>query len=233
MYYLVVVFIAIMHCLPQSLYSDATVLVLLGPPGSGKGTQAVQVSKTLQIPHISTGDLFRYHVKNHTVLGNKVKKYLDAGKLVPDELVLDMLFDRLQKPDCTRGFLLDGTPRTVEQAEKIEAFLKNIPHRLIAINLSVPDSEVVRRIIGRRTCSACGAIYHRESKCPKIEGVCDICQGTLIQRSDDTEKVVQERLTAYYTQTEPVASFYQERALLRLVDGMRDPDLVLRDILSP
>jgi adenylate kinase len=153
--------------------NKALVLILLGPPGSGKGTQATKLCQKLEIPHISTGDLFRYNIKNNTPLGAQVKSFMDAGKLVPDSLVLDMLFDRLKNPDCKNGFLLDGSPRTVSQAEAIDNYLKTIPHRTLVINLAVPDEEVIKRITGRRTCSQCGKIYHIQFSPPRIENQCD------------------------------------------------------------
>lgn len=207
-------------------HDEALVIVLLGPPGSGKGTQAVRLSQSLGIPHISTGDIFRYNIKNQTPLGLKVKEYLDAGKLVPDSVTLDMLFDRLKQDDCKKGYLLDGVPRTVFQAETIQAYLSKLPHRLVVFNLSVSDAEVLKRITGRRTCQQCGKIYHVDTNAPKVSGVCDVCQGKLIQRSDDSEEVVKERLKAYYAQTRPVEDFYRKTAQVIDIDGSQNPDVV-------
>lgn len=197
--------------------NNAPVIILLGPPGSGKGTQAVQICQALGIPHISTGDIFRYNIKNQTALGLKVKEYLDAGKLVPDSVTLEMLFDRLNKPDCEKGYLLDGFPRTVGQAEALSQHLKG--RRLIVCNLVVSDQQVLKRITGRRSCTACNKIYHIETTPPKVAGQCDICHGPLTQRSDDTEAVVEERLKAYYAQTKPVEEFYKKTASVHDVDG--------------
>lgn len=233
MSYFITLLIGLVSFMPHNAFSAETqnsdtalVLILLGPPGSGKGTQAIRLSKTLNIPHISTGDLFRYNIKNNTPLGQKVKSYMDAGNLVPDTLVLDMLFDRLKNDDCKKGFLLDGSPRTVAQAESIDTYLKTIAHRTIAINLQVSDSEVLRRITGRRTCSQCGKIYHIESSPTKVKDVCDVCQGALTQRSDDTESVVKTRLEAYHAQTKPVETYYEKQGVLVNIDGSQNPDTV-------
>jgi len=205
---------------------DALVIVLLGPPGSGKGTQAVRLGQALGVPHISTGDIFRFNIKSQTPLGLKVKEYLDAGKLVPDSVTLDMLFDRLQQPDCKKGFLLDGVPRTVSQAEAIEKYLTKIPHRLVVFNLRVSDAEVLKRITGRRTCQQCGKIYHVDTNPPKVAGSCDACSGKLIQRSDDSEEVVKERLKAYYAQTRPVEDYFRKTAHVIDIDGEQSLDIV-------
>lgn len=218
--------------MPHSMPAESTVVVLLGPPGSGKGTQSTRVSQTLGIPHISTGDLFRNNVKNKTALGIKVQEYLNKGKLVPDSLVLDMLFDRLQQPDCTQGFLLDGSPRTVDQAKSIRAYLKNIPHRLVVVALDVPDSQVVERITNRRICSRCGAIFHLETKRPKKAESCDSCGSPLTQRSDDTVEVIQKRLKAYHEETKPVNDYYKSHKALHTVDGTLDPDSIFKKILD-
>src|SRR6266404_7373522 len=182
MRYLLLFLFGCLQFMPLSISAEATVVILLGPPGSGKGTQSTRVSQALGIPHISTGDLFRNNVKNKTALGKKVQEYLDRGKLVPDSLVLDMLFDRLKQPDCTRGFLLDGSPRTLYQAKSIDDYLKRVPSRLVVVALDIPDGDVVERITNRRICSHCGAIFHLETKPPKKEGSCDGCGGVLTQR---------------------------------------------------
>lgn len=233
MSYFITLLIGLLSLMPHTAFSSETknndkalVVILLGAPGSGKGTQAIQLSKTLHIPHISTGDLFRYNIKNNTPLGQKVKSYMDAGNLVPDSLVLDMLFDRLKQDDCKNGFLLDGSPRTVAQAESIDSYLKTIAHRTIAINLQVSDAEVVRRITGRRTCSQCGKIYHIETTPPKVKDVCDVCQGALVQRSDDNETAVKTRLEAYHAQTKPVEVYYEKQGVLVNIDGSQSPDSV-------
>jgi len=208
------------------------VVILLGPPGSGKGTQAVRLAEALSIPHISTGDIFRYNIKNNTALGLRVKEYLDKGALVPDSVTLDMLFDRLQQPDCKKGYLLDGVPRTVQQAEVIQEKLKSSPHRLVVCNLVISDAEVLKRITGRRSCPKCNTIYHVDSKPPKAAGTCDSCQGTLVQRTDDTAEVVSSRLKAYYEQTKPVEEFYKKSAAVHDVDGSQAPDQVFTALLK-
>ena len=191
-------------------------LIFLGPPGAGKGTQAAVVSKKLNIPAISTGDMLRAAIKEGTEVGQKAKTYMDAGHLVPDEVIIGIVSERLQKPDCSKGYILDGVPRTLAQAQALEeegiAFDK-------VISLEVSDEAIVERMSGRRVCSACGEPYHTVSKPPKAEGVCDSCGGELIQRADDKAETVRERLKVYHTETEPLKQFYQERGLLREVSG--------------
>ncbi|MBS0654422.1 MAG: adenylate kinase [Verrucomicrobia bacterium] len=211
--------------------SHPLVLILLGPPGSGKGTQAVQLSRQYSIPHISTGDIFRSNIKQGTALGLKVKQFLDSGALVPDSIVLEMLFDRLKEPDCEKGFLLDGFPRTVAQAEALEAYFKNTKKaEPIVFQLMLSDDAIVDRITGRRTCQHCGHIYHIVAHPPKEPAVCDICHGPLLQRSDDTEKVVQERLKEYHGLTKPVEEFYQKKGLVHQIDSSMPSDDVLKAI---
>ena len=197
----------------------ALVIVLLGPPGSGKGTQATKIAEACKIPHISTGDLFRYNIKNETPLGKKVKELLANGQLVPDTITLDMLFERLSQPDCQKGYLLDGVPRTVVQAETIQKYLQNQNHRLVICNLDVSDDEVLKRITGRRSCPQCKKIYHIHFSPPKQENICDTCNSPLVQRSDDKPEVVEERLKAYYSQTKPVADFYKQTATVHEING--------------
>lgn len=211
---------------------NALVIVLLGPPGSGKGTQAKRLCETLNIPHISTGDIFRYNIKNQTSLGLKVKEYLDKGALVPDSVTLEMLFDRLKQDDCKKGYLLDGVPRTVFQAETIEKHLATIPHKLVTFNLKVQDQELIKRITGRRSCQQCGKIYHIDASPPKKPDVCDACGGALIQRSDDKEEVVKDRLKAYYTQTKPVEEFYRQHKEVIDIDGSKAPDAVSNEMIA-
>lgn len=205
------------------------IIILFGPPGSGKGTQAVRLSQSLGIPHISTGDLFRFNIKNQTALGLQVKKSLDEGKLVSDTLVLDMLFDRLKESDCQKGFLLDGFPRTLAQAEELDRFLeKQESCRLVLFQLLLSDEAIVKRITGRRTCQNCGTIYHIETSPPKQSGICDLCQGPLVQRSDDTAEVVKERLKAYHAQTKPVEEFYHQKGIVHQITGSKSPDEVFQ-----
>jgi adenylate kinase len=207
----------------------ASVLILLGPPGAGKGTQAVRLGQALALPHVSTGDLFREHKQKGTPLGLEAKRYMDSGKLVPDDLVLDMLFERVSKPDCARGFLLDGFPRTLPQAEALERRLGGQAPRVI--NLRVDDAALIERLSGRITCRACGSIHHLRSSPPKAAGQCDRCGGELYQRDDDRPEVVAERLAVYREQTQPLEGFYRRRGLLTEVDGNRAPDAVFTDLM--
>jgi adenylate kinase len=203
------------------------VVILLGPPGSGKGTQAVRLTKELGIPHISTGDLFRENVSKDTELGKRAKTYMNAGKLVPDEVVLDMLFDRVSRPDSTHGYLLDGFPRTIPQAEAFEKHLG--PNtELIVLELDVPDDIIIKRAEGRLTCKSCGTIYNRYYSPPAKEGICDKCGGELYQRPDDKLEVVQERLRVYHDQTQPLVDYYTKKGVLRRVDGTQSPDDVFK-----
>ncbi len=217
---------------PMQLFaanSEPTVIILLGPPGSGKGTQAVELSKAFGIPQISTGDLFRENIKNETPLGKEAKSYLDKGALVPDELVLDLLFDRTQKPDCAKGYLLDGFPRTTAQAHELEDSLRGKVH-FIVFNLKVPDSEVIRRLSGRLVCKQCNRVYHKDTTPPKVPGICDNCGSTLYQRSDDTEAVITERLRVYYEQTKPVETFYKNQNILIEIDATKPANEVLEEL---
>jgi adenylate kinase len=196
------------------------VLVLLGPPGAGKGTQAEMLSAELRLPHVSTGDLFRENRAQGTPLGAKAQEYMDQGQLVPDELVVDMLFDRVARPDCEAGFLLDGFPRTVPQAEALEQRLAD-DDVVRALLLEVPDAELVGRLSGRLTCRECGSMYHLRFSPPSTEGACDKCGGELYQRADDSAEVVEKRLAVYREQTLPLVEFYERRGLLARIDGNR------------
>ena len=207
------------------------VVILLGPPGSGKGTQASRLSKELGIPHISTGDLFRENLGKGTELGKKVKSYLDAGQLVPDNLVLDMLFDRVSKPDCAHGYLLDGFPRTIPQAEALDRYLGNTAH-VTVLNLEVADETIIKRITGRLICQKCGNIHNKYFSAPQQEGVCDKCQGPLTQRSDDTLPVVKERLKVYHEQTEPLIKYYGDKKELININGENPPDAVFKELMD-
>jgi adenylate kinase len=196
-------------------------IILLGPPGAGKGTQAVHIAKTASIPHISTGDILRANVKADTELGVEAKRYMDAGDLVPDEVIVGMVGDRLAEDDAADGFLFDGFPRTVPQAESLEALLIDRGTPLdVVLRLAVPQDEIVERLTGRRTCSQCGRIFHQTFDPPSTEGRCDDCEGSLTQRDDDTEDVVLNRLDVYRAQTEPLENFYWERGLLRDVEAV-------------
>lgn len=199
----------------------------MGPPGVGKGTQARKLRDALGVPHISTGDILREAVHEGTPLGRKVRPYLDSGKLVPDDLMADVIAERLEKSDARSGFVLDGFPRTLEQVAMLDRVLGRLGIALDrAFMLEVPETEVVRRLSGRRVCSHCGALYHLESSPPASAGVCDACGAALVQRPDDAEEVIKERLEVYGRQTLPVAAAYRDRGLYWAVDGAGDPQAV-------
>jgi len=196
------------------------IIVLFGPPGAGKGTQAERISREMGIPHIATGDMFREAVAKGTELGRKAQEYMRRGELVPDEIVNEMVRERISMPDCSRGFILDGYPRTVNQAKALDEMLAEMGRKVdVVLNLSVSDDEVVKRLSYRRICRRCGAIYHLINNPPRREGVCDRCGGELYQREDDREEVIRRRLRVYYEQTEPVLRYYAERGILRDIDG--------------
>jgi len=208
-------------------------LLIMGPPGGGKGTQCEILTKELNITHISTGDMFRENVKKGTELGKKAKEYMDAGQLVPDELVVAMVKDRLSQPDCAAGFLLDGFPRTVPQAEALDRTLNEMGIKLDAVlNIAVPRERLLERLTGRRVCKACGATFHVLFNKPKVEGKCDKCGGELYQRSDDTEATVNQRLDVYEVQTQPLIAYYREQGLLKEVNGDQEISKVTRDVLA-
>lgn len=197
-------------------------LVLLGPPGAGKGSQAELLVQRYALPHISTGDMFRAAVKNGSALGNKAKEYMERGLLVPDEVTNGIVADRLSQSDAQRGFLLDGYPRTVSQAEFLEDVLKKSNRQLTAvIDIEVSDDVIIRRLSGRRVCQACGGVYHTQTKPPAVENICDVCRGALVQRSDDREETIRERLAVYRRQTEPLVDHYEKQGLLKRFDGSR------------
>jgi adenylate kinase len=206
-------------------------LVLLGPPGAGKGTQAKQLEEKLRIPQIASGDLLRTAVRNKTALGLEARRYMDQGALVPDELVLRMIEERLAQPDAARGFILDGFPRTLAQAEALRAMLE-AKHQAIdaVLALVVPDQEIIKRISGRRTCKNCGAMYHTIFDPPRNVGLCNKCNGELYQRDDDAEDTVKMRLEVYDTQTRPLLNYYQDRGLLKRIEGVGSLDDVRRRI---
>jgi len=209
----------------------ARVLILFGPPGAGKGTQASRLSGALALPHVSTGDLFREHRAQGTELGKQAQKFMDAGQLVPDELVLDMLFERVSKIDCAGGFLLDGFPRTIPQADALARRLA--PRDTVRVlNLQVPDAVLLERITGRLTCQRCSHVHHLKHSPPREPGRCDKCGGEVVQRSDDSAEVFGKRLAVYRQQTQPLEAWYGARGLLANVDGNRPPEMVFEDLRS-
>ena len=208
-------------------------LILLGPPGAGKGTQAAGIVEKYKIPHISTGDIFRQNIKEGTELGKKAKEYMDQGLLVPDELTVGLVTDRISQPDCGNGFMLDGFPRNVSQAVQLDAFLKNNGIALDkVINIEVDKEKLVARAVGRRICKSCGATYHIEFNPYKVEGVCDICKGDLYQRADDNEETVSKRIQVYLDETKPLADYYSKVGIIADIDGQQSIDKVFNDIVS-
>lgn len=206
---------------------------MLGAPGAGKGTQAKQIAKKFSIPHISTGDIFRANIKENTELGKRAKEYMDQGMLVPDSLTLELIMDRFQNPDCANGYVLDGFPRTIPQAEALtEALAKNGEHVDFAINVEVPDESIVNRMSGRRACLGCGATYHIKYNAPSKENICDTCGAELVLRDDDKPETVLKRLTVYHDQTQPLIDYYKKEGVLREVDGTKDMKEVFDDILA-
>lgn len=208
-------------------------LLIMGPPGAGKGTQAEVLVKKLGITHISTGDMFRSAIQAGTEMGLKAKEYMDKGELVPDFVVVGMVKERLSQPDCVRGFLLDGFPRNVVQAEELDETLNSIGSSLDGvINIVVPREKLIKRVTGRRICRSCGASYHMFFKKPRTDGICDNCGGKLYQRTDDNETAVENRLYVYEASTEPLIDYYAKRGLLRNIDGDQDIDKVMEDIFK-
>lgn len=208
-------------------------IIMLGAPGAGKGTQAKMIADKYQIPHISTGDIFRANIKNGTELGKEAKKYMDAGQLVPDELTVKLLLDRVANEDCKNGYVLDGFPRTIPQAEVLENALTKLGEKVdYAIDVDVPDENIIRRMSGRRACVACGATYHIVYNPTKEEGICDRCGAALILRDDDKPETVIKRLDVYHAQTQPLIDFYSSRNVLRSVDGTQDLMKVFEDIVK-
>ena len=195
-------------------------MILVGPPGAGKGTQAKRITERLNIPQISTGDMFRAAVKDGTEMGLKAKEYMDKGALIPDEVVIGVVKERVEKPDCIGGFILDGFPRTLDQARALDSLLKDMGEGIDhVVVIDVPDDDLVRRLSGRRTCRNCGYMYHEEFNPPKKPGICDKCGGELYQRDDDKEETIRNRLKTYHAQTEPIINFYSKKGLVRKIDG--------------
>lgn len=198
-------------------------IIMLGAPGAGKGTQAKMIAEKYSIPHVSTGDIFRANIKNGTELGKEAKKYMDQGQLVPDELTVKILLDRVAKEDCKNGYVLDGFPRTIPQAEVLDEALAKLGETVdYAIDVDVPDENIIKRMGGRRACVTCGATYHIEHVPPKKEGICDKCGSELILRDDDKPETVKERLNVYHAQTQPLIEFYTKKGILKTVDGTVD-----------
>jgi len=206
---------------------------MLGAPGAGKGTQAKQIAAKYEIPHISTGDIFRANIKNGTELGKKAKEYMDQGMLVPDELTCDLVMDRIAQEDCMRGFVLDGFPRTIPQAEALTNALTKIGQSMdFAIDVDVPDENIVNRMGGRRACLNCGATYHLVFNPTKTEGVCDACGNPTVLRDDDKPETVQKRLSVYHDQTQPLIDYYKKQNILKSVDGTKPMNEVFSDIVA-
>ena len=206
-------------------------IIMLGAPGAGKGTQAKLIADKYKIPHISTGDIFRANIKEGTALGMEAKKYMDQGQLVPDELTVKILLDRVAAEDCKNGYVLDGFPRTIPQAEVLDKALTELGEAVdYAINVDVPDENIIKRMGGRRACVACGATYHLEHIPPKTEGICDRCGKELILRDDDKPETVSKRLQVYHDQTQPLIDFYARKGVLKEVDGTREMNEVFEAI---
>ena len=208
-------------------------ILLMGPPGAGKGTQAANLVKEFAIPQISTGDMFRAAVKEGTELGKQAKACMDSGKLVPDAVTIGIVKERLAKPDCEKGFILDGFPRTVEQADALSKILPEIGLKLTRVlNINVPAAELIERAVGRRICKKCGATYHIKFNPTKVEGVCDECGGDLYQRADDSEATMKNRLSVYEAQTKPLIDYYQKAGLYTEIDGRQAIDKVTSDLVN-
>ncbi len=208
-------------------------IIMLGAPGAGKGTQAKMIAEKYSVPHVSTGDIFRANIKNGTELGMEAKKYMDQGLLVPDELTVKILLDRVAQDDCKNGYVLDGFPRNIPQAEVLDKALTGLGDKIdYAINVEVPDENIIRRMGGRRACLACGATYHIEHIPPKKEGICDVCGKELVLRDDDKPETVKNRLNVYHEQTQPLIDFYSKRGVLKTVDGTADMKEVFAAIVS-
>ncbi|ADQ05014.1 adenylate kinase [Caldicellulosiruptor owensensis OL] len=208
-------------------------LILLGAPGAGKGTQAEYLSKRFSIPHISTGDILRENVKNETELGKKAKEYMDKGLLVPDEIVIEIVKDRIAKEDCKNGFLLDGFPRTIAQAEALDRVLQELGQKIDKVlNIEVPDEKILERMSGRRICKNCGASFHIIYRPPQKEGICDICGGELYQREDDKEETVKKRLEVYHAQTQPLIDYYKAKGLLVVAYGQEEIADTTKEVLK-
>lgn len=216
----------------KSSENKPMVLILMGPPGAGKGTHAAPLSGQLSLPHISTGDLFRENMRNETALGKEAKSYIDKGNLVPDELVLDMLFDRVAAPDCKGGYILDGFPRTIAQAKALDLRIQD-KNLVIVLNFNLSDEAIIERVTGRIACKSCGRPYHKKFDPPQNESVCDHCGGVLFQRDDDKEEIIRKRLEVYRAQTAPLIEHYaKQEGVLREIDSQKDKAQVFQDVLE-
>ena len=208
-------------------------IIMLGAPGAGKGTQAKRIAEKYGIPHISTGDIFRANIKEGTELGMKAKEFMDQGLLVPDEVTIGMLLDRIKKEDCVNGYVLDGFPRTIPQAESLTKALEEMGQKIdYAVDVDVPDENIVNRMSGRRACLNCGATYHIVSIPTKVEGICDRCGQPVVLRDDDKPETVQKRLTVYHEQTQPLIDYYKKQSILKTVDGTQPMEKVFADIVA-
>lgn len=208
-------------------------IIMLGAPGAGKGTQAKKIADKWQIPHISTGDIFRANIKQGTELGKKAKAFIDKGMLVPDELTIELIIDRLHQADCANGYVLDGYPRTIPQAESLTSILNKLGESIdYAVNVDVPDENIVNRMSGRRACLNCGATYHIKYAPPVNEGICDRCQNELVLRDDDKPETVLKRLEVYHEQTQPLIDYYEKLGVLRTVDGTQNLEDVFQTIVD-
>lgn len=208
-------------------------IIMLGAPGAGKGTQAKKIAGKYKIPHISTGDIFRANIKEGTELGRKAKTYMDQGLLVPDELVVSLVVDRVAHEDCKEGYILDGFPRTIPQAEELDEALEKMGEKLdYALDVEVPDENIVARMSGRRACVDCGATYHVQHAPTKVENVCDACGGELILRDDDKPETVLKRLSVYHEQTKPLIDYYTQKGILEEIDGTVNMDIVFEEIVK-
>ena len=206
-------------------------LIIMGPPGAGKGTQAALIKEEFKLTHISTGDMFRAAIKNSTPLGIEAKKYIDQGNLVPDSVTIGLVKERLQEDDCKEGFMLDGFPRTIAQAEALDEILKELDMKLDAVlNIAVDSEVLVDRIVGRRVCKQCGAGYHVTNLKPKKEGICDVCGSELTQRKDDTKETVVTRLEVYTNQTKPLLDYYEKQGLIKEVNGLGEIDVIFGEV---
>lgn len=208
-------------------------IIMLGAPGAGKGTQAKRIAKKYNIPHISTGDIFRANIKEGTELGKRAKEYMDKGELVPDDITIGMLLDRIHKADCKDGFVLDGFPRTIPQAKSLTEALSKLNESIdYAINIDVPDESIITRMSGRRACLSCGSTYHIKYSAPKKENICDNCGSELVIRDDDKPETVKKRLDVYHKQTQPLIDYYDSEKILASVDGTKDMEEVFLDIIA-